>query len=121
MADKKRIALVTGGNKGIGLEIARQLAEAGNLVVIGSRSSVRGQTAVEDLRSCGLEAETIVIDMNDHAGIATAAQTIRLQHGHLDILINNAGMGDAEDGPPTSSSIEAVKRTMDTNFAGPWQ
>ncbi|MBB3166362.1 NAD(P)-dependent dehydrogenase (short-subunit alcohol dehydrogenase family) [Rhizobium laguerreae] len=120
MADRKRIALVTGGNKGIGLEIARQLAEAGNLVIIGSRSSVRGQTAVEDLRSCGLEAETIVIDMNDHAGIATAAQTIRLQHGHLDILINNAGMGDAEDGPPTSSPIEAVKRWTRTLWA-PWQ
>ncbi|MEG3159421.1 SDR family oxidoreductase [Sphingomonas sp. LB2R24] len=118
MADTIRVALVTGANKGIGLEIARQLARAGVLVVIGARDPARAQTAIDDLTSEGLEARSVAIDLNDHSTITAAAETIRAEHGRLDILINNAGIVDAEDGPPSASSIDAVRRILDTNFLG---
>jgi NAD(P)-dependent dehydrogenase (short-subunit alcohol dehydrogenase family) len=118
VAETNRIALVTGANKGIGLEIARQLAQAGVYVIIGARDPARGQAALDDLAAQGLEAQSVAIDLNDHASIAAAAETIRAEHGRLDILVNNAGIVDAEDGPPTMSSAEAVRRIMDTNFVG---
>jgi NAD(P)-dependent dehydrogenase (short-subunit alcohol dehydrogenase family) len=117
MADK-RIALVTGANKGIGLEIARQLAQAGKQVIIGARDADRANAAVADLATHGLAAQALRIDLNDHAGIAAAAQAIQAQYGRLDILVNNAGIVDAADGPPSVSSAEAVRRIMDTNFVG---
>ena len=118
MTDTNRIALVTGANKGIGLEIARQLAQAGVFVIIGARAPARAKAAVEDLSSRGLAAQAVLIDLNDHASIAAAAENIRAEHGRLDILVNNAGIVDAEDGPPTASSAEAARRIMDTNFVG---
>jgi NAD(P)-dependent dehydrogenase (short-subunit alcohol dehydrogenase family) len=118
MTDIKRIALITGANKGIGLEIARQLAQAGVFVIIGARDLGRARKALEDLLSQGLKAQTVPIDLNDHASITVAAETIRTEHGRLDILVNNAGIVDAKDGPPTSSSPEAVRRILDTNFVG---
>ena len=118
MADQQRIALVTGGNKGIGLEIARQLAEAGVSVIIGARDRGRAQVAVDDLASHGLSVQSVWLDLNDHASIRAAAETIRAKHGRLDILVNNAGITDAEDGPPTASSPEAARRILDTNFVG---
>jgi len=118
MADSNRIALVTGANKGIGLEIARQLAQAGVFVIIGARDPARAKAAVEDLLSQGLMAQSVSIDLNDHASIAAAAETIRAKHGKLDVLVNNAGIVDAEDGPPTASSPDAARRIMDTNFVG---
>lgn len=113
-----RIALVTGANKGIGLEIARQLGQAGIQVIIGARDAARGKAAVDDLTSQGLKAQSVSIDLNDHASIAAAAETIRKDHGRLDILVNNAGIVDPEDGPPTAGSAEAARRIMDTNFVG---
>ncbi|WP_230534295.1 SDR family oxidoreductase [Microvirga roseola] len=118
MADTNRIALVTGANKGIGLEIARQLAQAGVFVIVGARDPARAQAAVEDLSTQGLPAQFVHLDLNDHVSIAAAAETIRVEHGRLDILVNNAGIVDAADGPPTASSPEAVHRIMDTNFVG---
>jgi NAD(P)-dependent dehydrogenase (short-subunit alcohol dehydrogenase family) len=118
MADSNRIALVTGANKGIGLEIARQLAQARVFVIIGARDPERARAAVENLSSQGLAAQSVPIDLNDQASIAAAAQTISAQHDRLDILVNNAGIVDAEDGPPTASSPEAARRIMDTNFIG---
>jgi NAD(P)-dependent dehydrogenase (short-subunit alcohol dehydrogenase family) len=118
MANTKRIALVTGANKGIGLEIARQLAQAGVFVIIGARNLGRGKSAVKDLTSQGLAAQSVPIDLTDLASILAAAETIRTDHGRLDILVNNAGIVDAEDGPPTVSSPEAARRIMDTNFVG---
>ena len=118
MTDDKRIALVTGANKGIGLEIARQLAQAGVFVIIGSRDPGRASAAVGDLSAQGLAAQSVSIDLNDYASVAAAADTIRAEHGRLDILVNNAGIVDAEDGPPTASSPEAARRIMDTNFVG---
>lgn len=118
MADSNRIALVTGANKGIGLEIARQLAQVGVLVIIGARDPARAKVAVDDLSWQGLTAQSVRIDLEDHASIAAAAETIRTKHGRLDILVNNAGIVDPEDGPPTASSPEAARRIMNTNFIG---
>ncbi len=118
MADTSRIALVTGANKGIGLEIARQLAQAGVTVIIGARDPGRATAAVSGLLEAGLSVRFVTLDLNNHASIAAAAETIRAEYGRLDILVNNAGIVDAEDGPPTSASAEAARRIMDTNFVG---
>lgn len=118
MADTTRIALVTGANKGIGLEIARQLGEAGVFVIIGARDPARADAAVAELSSAGFRVQSVALDLNDHASIAAAAETIRAEHGRLDILVNNAGIVDAEDGPPTTGSPDAARRVMDTNFVG---
>jgi len=118
MAATPRIALVTGANKGIGLEIARQLAQAGVSVIIGTRNPGRASAAVAELSFAGLQVRSISLDLNDHATIAAAAETIGAENGRLDILVNNAGIVDAEDGPPTSGSPDAARRIMDTNFVG---
>ena len=118
MADSKRIALVTGANKGIGLEIGRQLAQAGVFFIIGARDPGRAMAAVEDLSSQGLAAQSVSIDLNDQASIDAAAETISAEHGKLDILVNNAGTVDTGDGPPSAASPEAVRRILDTNFVG---
>lgn len=118
MADFDRIALVTGANKGIGLEIARQLAQAGVHVIIGARAPVRAEAALSDLASQGLAAQAVAIDLKDQDSITAAAAMIEAEHGRLDILVNNAGVVDAADGPPTASAPEAVRRIMDVNFVG---
>lgn len=118
MSETRPIALVTGANKGIGLEIASQLAQAGVLVIAGARTLEKGQAAIEHLASKGLEAETSPIDLRDRGSIAAAAETIESRHGRLDILVNNAGIVHAEDGPPTAASITAVQAIMETNFIG---
>lgn len=118
MTDMKKIALVTGANKGIGLEIARQLAEAGVAVILGARNLHRGQDAANDLEKTGLDVEAIKIDLTDEASIASAAERIAAKYGRLDILINNAGIVDPEDGPPSLSSTAATRRLMETNFLG---
>ncbi|MCF8480198.1 MAG: SDR family oxidoreductase [Rhodospirillum sp.] len=118
MANTNRIALVTGANKGIGLEIARQLAQAGVTVIIGARDPGRARAAVEDLLSQGLAARSVRIDLTDPESIAAAAEMIRAEHGKLDILVNNAGIVDADDGPPSHSLPDAVRRIMETNFVG---
>lgn len=118
MADDTRIALVTGANKGIGLEIARQLAQAGVRVIIGARDDSRGRAAVDDLTSQGLAAQTVRLDLDDEESITQAAETIAKEHGKLDILVNNAGIFDTADAPPGKASLAAVRRVMETNFLG---
>ena len=118
MTDTKKIALVTGANKGIGFEIARQLAAAGVKVLMGVRSLDRGQEAATRLSDEGLDVEAIAIDVNDETTIALAAERVAADHGRLDILVNNAGTVDAEDGPPSVATTAAARRLMETNFLG---
>jgi NAD(P)-dependent dehydrogenase (short-subunit alcohol dehydrogenase family) len=118
MTANNRIALVTGANKGIGLEIARQLAQAGVSVIIGARDAERGDAAVKDLSSQGLDATFVPLDLLEEASIAAAAATISDKHGRLDILVNNAGIVDWDDGVPSRASLQAVRRVVETNFFG---
>lgn len=113
-----RVALVTGGNKGIGLEIARQLGQAGVHVIIGARDRARGQAAMEQLTAAGLSAQSVQLDVNDTESIARAAEQIEAEHGKLDILVNNAGIFAPGDATPSKASIDAVRRDMETNFIG---
>ena len=118
MTGTQRIALVTGANKGIGLEIARQLAETDVTVLLGSRDAERGRAAIAELSASGLNVEAIEIDLNDESTIARAAERIAAEHGRLDILVNNAGIVDAADGPPSMAQAAAARRLMETNFIG---
>jgi len=119
MADiNHRIALVTGANKGIGLQIARQLAEAGALVLLGARDADRGNTAVGGLASQGLKVSFIQLDICDAASAAAAAARIEAEHGRLDILVNNAGIVVKGDGAPSAAPLEIVRQSLETNFIG---
>lgn len=114
----KRIALVTGANKGIGFEIARQLAQAGVRVILGARHAERARSAVEALNVQGMNVSAVALDINDQPSIAAATSNIRAQYGRLDILVNNAGVFESVDGPPSRASLDAVRRVLDTNFIG---
>ena len=114
---ERRIAVVTGANKGIGLEIARQLAREGVRVFIGSRDEARGQGAAEKLRAEGLDAHPLRLDVTDEKSVASAASRLEREAGRLDILVNNAGIA-IDDGPPSRVSGEVLRRTYETNVFG---
>jgi len=114
---KQRVALVTGANKGIGLEIARQLAREGAVVFLGARDEGRGRSAAEKLRAEGLDARTLHLDVTDDRGVAAAAASLERDPGRLDILVNNAGIA-IDDGPPSRVSGDVLRRTYETNVFG---
>ncbi len=104
----KPVALVTGANKGIGLQIAKDLAEHGFTVLVGSRNIKNGEAAA---KSVGADAHAIQLDVTNQASITVAAERIRKEFGRLDVLVNNAGhlacgkagqvaRGDREVKPP---------------------
>jgi NAD(P)-dependent dehydrogenase (short-subunit alcohol dehydrogenase family) len=88
----KRIALVTGANKGIGYETARQLANQGVAVLIGARDERRGKEAAAKLQSEGLDAQFLQLDITDEKTHEAARRFIEDKFGKLDILVNNAGI-----------------------------
>lgn len=118
MTENRRIALVTGANKGIGREIARQLAEAGIVVFVAARAVDKAAVVADELAARGLAASAIRLDVTDPESISAAADRIRVDHGRLDILVNNAGIVDAADGPPSAALPDAVRRILETNFIG---
>jgi NAD(P)-dependent dehydrogenase (short-subunit alcohol dehydrogenase family) len=115
---RQRIVLVTGANKGIGLEIARQVGEADHRIVLGARNATLGEAAASALKTEGIDARFILIDLNKPATLQAAAAMITADYGRLDVLVNNAGTGDRADGPPTLASVDAVRRCIETNFLG---
>jgi len=115
----QRHALVTGANKGIGLAIARGLAEAGMSVWIGSRDKKRGELAVEQLRDDGLDVRLLEIDVADDASVQCAAAVLTSEVGALHVLVNNAGILVDVTAPPSLVRMEDVKATFEVNLFGP--
>ena len=113
------IALVTGANKGIGHEVARQLCERGYRVLIGARDVQRGEDAAMKLRDAGGQAEFVPLDVTDAASITAAVQTIMQRHGVLDVLVNNAAVKlEFHPAPPSACSVATVRETFETNVFG---
>ena len=115
----QKIALITGANKGIGLETARQLAQKGFTVLIGARDEAKGKAAVAELKKDGVEASAIAIDVTKSESITKAAAEVEKEFGHLDILVNNAGiMIDDKNAKVSEQTLEVWRKTFDTNVFG---
>jgi NAD(P)-dependent dehydrogenase (short-subunit alcohol dehydrogenase family) len=119
MSEKSgKIALITGANKGIGLETARQLGKLGVTILVGARDLSRGEQAAEVLRGVGVDAQAVELDVVNEADRVAVAKLIEKEFGRLDILINNAGvMLDGRKGNETSTTSQSLLReTFETNF-----
>jgi NAD(P)-dependent dehydrogenase (short-subunit alcohol dehydrogenase family) len=114
----KKVALITGANKGIGLETARQLGKLGVTILVGARDLAKGEEAAEVLRGIGVDARPIKLDVVNEADRVAAAKSIEKEFGRLDILINNAGvMLEALGGNSISkTSAKILHETFETNF-----
>jgi NAD(P)-dependent dehydrogenase (short-subunit alcohol dehydrogenase family) len=121
MAANKKVAFITGGNRGIGLETARQLGKQDVKVVIGSRDLQKGKAVADKLRADGADVEAICFDINKPSDFKKAYDHFDKNFGKLDILINNAGamketMGAANNASAVSPAV--LRETFDTNFFG---
>ncbi len=113
-----KLALVTGANKGIGLEIARGLGKAGATVLLGARNAQAGEAAVATLRGEGLDAHFQRIDVTDEASVRAAADHIATDWGRLDILVNNAAVSLERDVLPSGSDLGIMRQTYEANVFG---
>ncbi|PQV53962.1 SDR family oxidoreductase [Paraburkholderia sp. BL21I4N1] len=123
----KPIALVTGANQGIGLQIAKDLAAHGFTVLVGSRDLARGEAAASEV---GPDARALQLDVTDQASITAAAERIRAELGRLDVLINNAAISNTSKQPgqsveeyakttrPSNVSLDEMRAVWDTNVFG---
>ena len=117
-AGAKKVALISGANKGIGLETARQLGKQGITVLLGARDLAKGEAAAAKLKSEGIDAQAVKLDVVNSADIKAVAEKIEKEFGKLDILVNNAGVAfDPIGGNTTSTtSDDKLRKTFDTNF-----
>lgn len=122
----KPVALVTGANQGIGLQIAKDLVRHGFTVLVGSRNLARGQAAAQEI---GADAIALQLDVTDRGSIAAAAARIRRELGRLDVLIQNAAISNtrkaglslleyAEISKPSNASLDEVRAVWETNVFG---
>ncbi len=121
MSQDKQVALITGANKGIGLETARQLGKLGITVILGSRDANKGEAAAAKLRAEGIDARPLKLDIANAADRAASVKFLEQNFGKLDILINNAGIAsEGWSGNSTSTaSPETIQRIFETNLFAP--
>jgi NAD(P)-dependent dehydrogenase (short-subunit alcohol dehydrogenase family) len=118
-SSKETIALVTGANRGIGLEIARQLVHRGATVTLTSRNADAGKAALEKLGATELKVQFHTLDVTEKASIVALRQFVEKTYGRLDVLINNAGIISNDDGSILQVKLEAVRATLETNTLAP--
>src|SRR5271156_533766 len=123
----KPVALVTGANQGIGLQIAKDLVAQGFTVMVGSRNLQRGEAAAKEV---GLDARAVQLDVTDQTSIAAATERIRKEFGRLDVLVNNAAISNTSKQPsmsvqdyakltrPSNVSLDEMRAVRDTNVFG---
>lgn len=112
-------ALITGANRSIGLETAKQLSEKGLFVYLGSRNLEKGEAVVKELNEKGYQnIKAIEIDVTDPGSITAAKNLVDNEQGKLDILINNAGILGTNPQTASTTSIQDIREVFDTNFFG---
>jgi len=114
-----RVALVTGGNRGIGLETCRQLGQQGMHVLLTSRDRDNGEAAADSLRREGYEISYHQLDVTDVAGVVALREFVERKFGRLDILVNNAGVYLDQSRSIFEVPLNDIRLTMDINFYGP--
>ncbi|WP_181787996.1 SDR family oxidoreductase [Streptomyces phytophilus] len=123
---ERKVALVTGANKGIGRGVAQQLATRGMTVLVGARDPRRGEEAALSLRLAGGDAHAVALDVTDRAAVRAAAELVEERFGRLDVLVNNAGItgsgqvspAEAHDQIPSSVDVDMVRAVFETNVFG---
>lgn len=118
MSEAKRVALITGANRGLGLETARKLGQQGITVLVAARELAKSEATAATLKKEGIDVRPIKLDVNDQADYSAAAKAIEKDFGRLDILVNNAGIFLDNRGPNETSttSDDILRKTFDTNF-----
>lgn len=117
---KKKIALVTGANRGLGFETCKQLSQLGLTVLLTSRDPTKGEVAAKQLIDKGLDVIFYQLDVSIRSNIKDIFTTIEYQFGRLDILINNAAILYDKDQSTMNADLELVNKALTTNLFGPW-
>ena len=120
-AGEPRVAVVTGANRGIGLEVCRQLAEHGMTVILTSRDRRRGEAAAMSLADRGLNVRAQPLDVTDSVSVERFAGWARAHLGRVDVLVNNAAIDYDTDQRATAADLARVERAWQTNTLGPWR
>jgi NAD(P)-dependent dehydrogenase (short-subunit alcohol dehydrogenase family) len=120
-AESPLVAIVTGGNRGLGLETCRQLAALGVQVVLASRDHDRGETAAAGLRAAGLPVAAFPLDVTDPLSVDRMVAEVDGRHGRIDILVNNAGVAlrPHDDCGTLQVDLETIRQTLEVNTLAP--
>jgi NAD(P)-dependent dehydrogenase (short-subunit alcohol dehydrogenase family) len=117
----QRVALVTGANRGLGLEIATQLARLDHYVVLTARDGAKAAAAAQQLERAGLRVGSYPLDVTDDGSVARLAAVVRSELGRADMLINNAGIGFDFGRPAAGADLALVADHLQTNLLGAWR
>ena len=112
------VALVTGGNRGIGFEVCRQLARGGGRAVLSARDERKAREAAGVLAAEGLDVTSVALDVTEHATIEAARRSLEERFGHVDLLVNNAAILVGEDDDLLEMAVDDLRRTFETNLIG---
>jgi NAD(P)-dependent dehydrogenase (short-subunit alcohol dehydrogenase family) len=122
MPHNRPVAVVSGANRGIGLEVVRRLAHEGFVAVLGSRDARRGEAAASDLRRReGLEPIVMPLDVADDDSVAALAARVRDELGRCDVLVNNAAIHYDTGQRGTTADLAVVREAFETNVLGTWR
>jgi NAD(P)-dependent dehydrogenase (short-subunit alcohol dehydrogenase family) len=118
MTENGRVALVSGGNRGIGLEIVRQLAGRGITTILGSRDEENGRAAAE-----GLSGNVVVhqLDVSDDESVGRLATFVEEEFGRLDVLVNNAAISNDDGQRGVDADLQRVREALEANLLGAWR
>ena len=117
----RRVAVVTGANRGIGLEVTRQLGQRGFAVLLGARDRAAGERRASELRAEGLDVRVQWLDVTDPTAAREVADTLRREFGHLDVLVNNAAIHYDTWQRASDADLAVASEAWETNVLGPWR
>jgi NAD(P)-dependent dehydrogenase (short-subunit alcohol dehydrogenase family) len=122
MPTQEPVSLVSGSNRGIGREIARQLAERGHLVIVTARDGEVARRAAEELSESGrLSLRGEQLDVTDPESVDRLAKSVGTDPGRLDVLVNNAGVQGVYESNAATAELDDAHLTMETNLFGAWR